>query len=71
MKWFTVKKIFLLTVALFVNYSLSESAPNKTSEIKKVMDSFPQKMVTRITIVGDTGQCLGGTAKNRKNHALG
>ena len=55
MKWFTVKIFFLLAVALFVNYSLSESAPNKTSEIKKVIAPFPQETVTRITIVGDTG----------------
>jgi hypothetical protein len=55
MKWFTVKIFFLLAVALFVNYSLSESAPNKTSEIKKVIAPFAQETVTRITIVGDTG----------------
>ncbi len=55
MKWFTVKIIFLLTLALFVNYSLSESAPNKTTGIQKVMAPFPKETVTRITIVGDTG----------------
>ncbi|MBC8288223.1 MAG: metallophosphoesterase [Nitrospinae bacterium] len=56
MKWFTVKIIFLLTLALFVNYSLSESAPRKTTRgIQKVMAPFPQGTVTRITIVGDTG----------------
>ncbi len=55
MKWFTVKIVFLLTLALFVDYSLSESAPNKTTGIQKVMAPFPQDTVTRITIVGDTG----------------
>lgn len=55
MKWFTVKIIFLLTLALFVNYSLSESAQKKTTEIHKIMAPFPQGTVTRITIVGDTG----------------
>jgi hypothetical protein len=55
MKWFTAKIFFLLAVALFVNYSLSESAPNKTSKIKKFMAPSPNEAFTRITIVGDTG----------------
>jgi hypothetical protein len=55
MKWYTVKIFFLLAIGLFVNYSLSESAPKKTTEIKKVIAPFPPETVTRITIVGDTG----------------
>ncbi|MBT5549126.1 MAG: hypothetical protein HOJ79_01480 [Nitrospina sp.] len=51
MKWFTLKIIFLLTLALFVNYSLSEGA--QTIGIQKIMAPFPQD--TRIAIVGDTG----------------
>ena len=53
MKWFTVKIIFLMTLALFVNYSLSEGAP--PVDIQKIMAPFPKDTVTRITIVGDTG----------------
>jgi hypothetical protein len=53
MKWFTLKIIFLLTLALFVNYSLSEGAPRQTMGIQKIMAPFPQD--TRIAIVGDTG----------------
>jgi hypothetical protein len=55
MKWFTVKIIFLLTLALFVNYSLSESTPQQSIEIQKVMAPFPQNTTTRLAIVGDTG----------------
>ena len=55
MKWFTVKIIFLMTLALFVNFSLSEGAPPKTVGIQKVIALFPKDTVTRITIVGDTG----------------
>ncbi len=55
MKWFAVKIIFLLILALFVNYSLSEGAPRKATGIQKVMASFPQNTTTRIAIVGDTG----------------
>ncbi|MZH03209.1 MAG: hypothetical protein F3745_07410, partial [Nitrospinae bacterium] len=55
MKWFTVKIIFLMTLALFVNYSLSEGVPPKSVGIQKVMAPFPKDTVTRISIVGDTG----------------
>lgn len=55
MKWFTLKIIFLLALALFVNYSLSESAPTQGWKIEKVMAPFPKETVTRITVVGDTG----------------
>jgi hypothetical protein len=55
MKWFTLKIIFLLTLALFVNYSLSEGTERKTTGIRKIMAPFPQSTTTRIAIVGDTG----------------
>ncbi|MZH42485.1 MAG: hypothetical protein F3740_11895 [Nitrospinae bacterium] len=55
MRWFTLKIIFLLTLALFVNYSLGESAPNESWNIQKVMAPFPKETITRITVVGDTG----------------
>jgi hypothetical protein len=51
MKWFTLKIVFLLALALFVNYSLGEGAP--PMGIQKIMAPFPQD--TRIAIVGDTG----------------
>lgn len=53
MKWFTIKIIFLSTLALFVNYSLSEGT--ETTRIQKIMAPFPQSTSTRIAIVGDTG----------------
>jgi predicted phosphodiesterase len=49
MKWFAIKIIFLLSLALFVNHSIGEGNPS----IQKVMAPFPQD--TRIVIVGDTG----------------
>lgn len=55
MRWFTVKIIFLLILALFVNYSLSEGAPRKKTGVQKIMAPFPQSTTTRIAIVGDTG----------------
>lgn len=55
MKWFTLKIIFLLTLAMFVNYSLGESAPRSETNwrVQKIMAPFPQG--TRIAIIGDTG----------------
>ena len=44
MKWFALKIIFLLTLALFVNYSLSEGA--KITGIQNVMAPFPQSSTT-------------------------
>jgi hypothetical protein len=55
MKLFSVKIIITLTLALFTNYSLGESTPNKTTEIQKVISPPPKDKFTRITIVGDTG----------------
>lgn len=50
-----MKIIFLLILALFVNYSLSEGAPRKKMGVQKIMAPFPQSTTTRIAIVGDTG----------------
>ena len=55
MKWFTFKIAFLLTLVLFVNYSLSEGTERNVPGIQKIMAPFPQATTTRITIVGDTG----------------
>ena len=55
MNWFTLKIVFLLTLALLVNYSLIESAPVKSSVTQKTMDPSPQGTFARITVVGDTG----------------
>ncbi|MBT5469616.1 MAG: hypothetical protein HOK41_03345 [Nitrospina sp.] len=51
MKWFAMKIIFLLSLALFVSYSIGEG----NSSIQKVMAPFPQDTSTRIVVVGDTG----------------
>ncbi|MBT5028123.1 MAG: hypothetical protein HOM97_07000 [Nitrospina sp.] len=51
MKWFAIKIIFLLSLALFVNHSIGEG----NSGIQKIMAPFPQDTSTRIVIVGDTG----------------
>ena len=51
MKWFAIKIIFLLSLAMFVNYSIGEG----NSGIQKIMAPFPQGSSTRIVIVGDTG----------------
>ncbi len=55
MKWFAVKTIFLLALALFVNYSLSDGTPRKKTGHQKIMTPFPQNATMRIAIVGDTG----------------
>jgi hypothetical protein len=57
MKWFTMKIIFLLALAMFVSYSLGEGAPRLSSGVgfQNVMAPFPQDITTRIAIVGDTG----------------
>ncbi len=54
-KWFAIKIIFLLALALFVNYSLGEGAPRLATgwNVQNVMAPFPHS--TRITVVGDTG----------------
>ncbi len=56
MKWFAMKIIFLLVLAMFVSYSLGEGAPRSATGwgIQNVMVLFPQT-TTRIAIVGDTG----------------
>ncbi len=50
MKWFAIKIIFLLSLAMFVSYSIGEG-----TDIQKVLAPFPQDTSTRIVIVGDTG----------------
>lgn len=55
MKWFALKIIFLFLLALFVNYSIGESAEQKVNGTQKVMAPFPPVTTTRVTIVGDTG----------------
>lgn len=57
MKWFTLKIIFLFTLAIFVDYSIGEGAPRSTADwsVQKVMAPFPQSTTTRIAIIGDTG----------------
>ena len=51
-----MKKItFLLTLALFVNYSISVPSPATGWSVQNIMAPFPQDTTTRITIVGDTG----------------
>lgn len=56
-KWFTIKIIFLLTLALFVNYSIGEGAPRTAPgwNVKEVMAPFPKETTTRLAIIGDTG----------------
>lgn len=49
MKWFAIKIIFLLSLVMFVSYSLGEGG------VLKVMAPFPQDTLTRIVVVGDTG----------------
>ena len=49
------KIIFLLTLALFVNYSISVPSPATGWSVQNIMAPFPQDTTTRITIVGDTG----------------
>ena len=57
MKWFAIKIVFLLSLALFVSYSIGEGAPRpETSNgIKKVLVPFTKGNSARIVIVGDTG----------------
>ena len=57
MKWFVLQIIFILALALFVNYSIGESGPRPATgwNVQNVMAPFPQSTTTRIAIVGDTG----------------
>ena len=57
MKWFVLQIIFILALALFVNYSIGESGPRPATgwSVQNVMAPFPQSTTTRIAIVGDTG----------------
>ena len=57
MKWFAIKIVFLLSLALFVSYSIGEGASRlETSDsIKKISVPFVKGNSMRIVIVGDTG----------------
>ena len=57
MKWFGIKIIFLLSLALFVSYSIGEGAsrPETGDSIKKISVPFVKGNSMRIVIVGDTG----------------
>ena len=57
MKWFVLQIIFILALALFVNYSIGESGPRPATgwSVQNIMAPFPQSTTTRIAIVGDTG----------------
>ncbi len=57
MKWFAIKIIFLLSLALFVSYSIGEGTQRPATDwgIQNVMAPFPQDTTTRVAIVGDTG----------------
>lgn len=57
MKWFAIKIVFLLSLALFVSYSIGEGAsrPETGDSIKKISVPFVKGNSMRIVIVGDTG----------------
>ena len=57
MKWFAIKIVFLLSLALFVSYSIGEGAshPETSDSIKKISVPFVKGNSMRIVIVGDTG----------------
>ena len=57
MKWFAIKIVFLLSLALFVSYSIGEGAsrPETSGSIKKISVPFVKGNSKRIVIVGDTG----------------
>ena len=57
MRWFAIKIVFLLSLALFVSYSIVEGAsrPETSDGIKKALVAFTKGNSMRMVIVGDTG----------------
>ena len=57
MKWFAIKIVFLLSLALFVSYSIGEGAsrPETSDGLKKALVAFTKGNSMRMVIVGDTG----------------